>query len=120
MPRGFVIGSGREASLTRRTYSAALLAARLVALLAARRGGVPRRVHLGQIAVFWPFAALCQLVLHPCKARGEFEIRILVSTACEAKFKFANRTRNMDLLVTFLNLTFVPCALKNETKFRFR
>jgi len=26
----------------------------------------------------------------------------------------------MDLLVTFLNLTFVPCALKNETNFRFR
>jgi len=26
----------------------------------------------------------------------------------------------MDLLVTFLNLKFVLCALKNETNFRFR
>ena len=50
---------------------------------------------------------------------GEFEIRIIVSTACEAKFKFANRTQNIDLLVTFLNLKFVPCALKNEMNFRF-
>jgi len=26
----------------------------------------------------------------------------------------------MDLLVIFLNLKFVPCALKNEMNFRFR
>ena len=49
---------------------------------------------------------------------GGIETRLIFAARAVAYFNSENHTRNIDLLVTFMNLKLVRNLLENETNFR--